>query len=260
VGFVDPQQLREILEFAVAAAREAGALTLQYFHGDPAVWLKADRSPVTTADLEAETLLRRRIEQRFPGHGILGEEHGESAGREPGRWIVDPIDGTFSFICGVPLYSTLVGFEWRGQMLAGVIHLPALGVTVWAGQGLGCRFGDRPARVSDVAELAQARLSTTSIRTAQRCGRYERYARLRDACRTDRGWPDAYAYAVLAAGGVDVVVDPIMSPWDSAALVPIVTEAGGRFTDWAGNPGHMAPEALATNGHLHAQAVRLLSM
>lgn len=250
--------LREILEFAVEAAQLAGTLTLGFFQAGTPHELKADNSPVTAADRGAEELLRRRIEAAFPTHGILGEEFGEKTGSTPARWIVDPIDGTFSFISGVPLYSVLVGFEWEGAMLAGVIHLPALRETVYAARGLGCWCSGRRARVSDVSELSQARLSATSIKLFEQQRRLDVYNRLRTACAADRGWADAYGYACLATGRVNVVLDPIMNIWDNAALLPVVTEAGGRFTDWSGNPTHTAPEALATNDRLHEQVLAAL--
>jgi len=254
---MDAGQLRDIVEFAVDAAREAGRFTLQHF-GSAGHEIKADNTPVTVADRGAEELLRRRIEQAFPNHSIVGEEFGERAGSEPGRWILDPVDGTFSFICGVPLYSNLVGFEWQGEMVAGVINLPAIDEIVFAAKGLGCTWNDREARVSDVGELAQSRLSTTSVRTMVTCGRHAAYERLRNICYADRGWPDAYAYALLATGRVDVVLDPAMNLWDTAALLPVVTEAGGTLTDWSGRTTHTAPEALATNGALFETVMEVL--
>ena len=122
---MDEGQIRELVEFAVGAAKAAGEFTLKHFRTGVAVETKADNTPVTIADRGAEELLRARIEKAFPGHGILGEEFGEQKGREPGRWILDPLDGTFSFICGVPLYCNLVGFEWEGEMVVGVINSPS---------------------------------------------------------------------------------------------------------------------------------------
>lgn len=247
---MDAGELREVLAFAVAAAREAGAFTLAYFQTEVTVEQKKDGTPVTIADRGAEERLRRRIETAFPTHAIVGEELGEKPGTAPARWILDPIDGTFSFISGVPLYSVLVGLEWAGEMVLGVLHLPALGETVYAARALGCWWDGRRAHVSDTRDLARARVSATSTKLLQRHGRLAAYARLRAACAADRGWPDAYAYACLATGRVDIVLDPIMNLWDTAALEPIVTEAGGTFTDWSGRPTHAAPEVLATNGWL----------
>jgi len=302
---MSPPDLHELLEFAVDAAHQAGRLTRLHFNRHVAVERKADGSPVTIADRGAEELLRRLIERRFPKHGVVGEEFGETPGREPARWILDPIDGTYSFICGVPLYSVLVGFEWCGEMLAGVIHMPALGETAYAARGLGCwwtpaaahvtanitvaqppsavsgaerqpggrqsggaqpgrhfnspaaaagRYTPRddvvPARVSDVSELSQARLLYGGAKWMHQAGRGREFERLLATCHKDRGWGDGYAYALLATGRAEIVLDPLMSLWDTAALLPVVTEAGGTLTDWSGNPTHTAPEALATNGKL----------
>ncbi len=245
-----PDELKEILEFAVDATREAGRFTLRHFREDVAVELKADDSPVTIADRGAEELLRERIEKAFPGHGIVGEEFGEKEGTEPARWILDPVDGTFAFVSGVPLFTNLVGLEWRGEMVLGVINAPAVDELVCGARGLGARWNGRPARVSEVSELSQARLSTTSTHILAAHGREAAYRRLRAGCGTDRGWPDAYAFLLLATGRVDVVVEGIMSVWDNAAPAAVVSAAGGTFTDWDGNPTHLASEALATNGRL----------
>src|SRR5262245_35834351 len=247
---MDADNLREILDFAVSAAREAGDLTLRYFQTPFTVDTKTDNTPVTIADRGAEELLRNRITKTYPDHGILGEEFGETKGRTPARWILDPIDGTMSFISGVPLYSVLMGFEFEGRMLAGVVHLPALHETVYAARGLGARWNDRPARVSEVRDLSHARLlycGTKAISARQRGREFER---LRDRCYADRSWSDAYAYALVATGRAEIALDPVMSIWDTAALLPIVTEAGGTLTDWSGREDHTASAIVATNGHL----------
>ena len=247
---MDAAQLRELFDFAVEIAQSAGAGTLEHFNAGVEVETKADHSPVTIADKQAEQHLRSRIETRFPTHGILGEEFGETVGTEPARWILDPIDGTFSFICGVPLYATLVGFEWRGEMLAGVIHLPALRETVYAARGLGCWWNGERAHVSDVSDISQARLLYTGTKWMFAKGRRRELERLLDACGNDRGWSDAYGYALVATGRADIALDPSVSIWDVAALFPVITEAGGTLTDWSGSATHTAPEAVATNGVL----------
>lgn len=252
------RELSSLLEFAVAQARRAGALTLEYFHGTTPVERKADRSPVTAADRGAEALLREAIVAAYPAHGILGEEFGEQPGREPGRWILDPLDGTQSFISGVPLFAVLVGFEWRGAMLAGVIHLPALDETVWAASGQGCWWNGRRARVSGVGELAAARVLTNSANLLEQHGRAAAYERLRRRAAVDRGSYDAYGYVLVATGRAEVVVDPVMNIWDNAALLPVVVEAGGSFTDWDGRATHASPHAVATNGALFAATMAAL--
>ncbi|MFN0137070.1 MAG: inositol monophosphatase family protein [Phycisphaerae bacterium] len=253
---MDDKQLSEILDFAVESAQLAGAFTLGYFNAQTPVEIKADRTPVTAADRGAEERLRARIEKAFPTHGILGEEFGEKPGREPIRWILDPIDGTFSFICGVPAYSVLIGVEVEGRAVAGVIHMPALNETVYAARGLGCRWNGRVARVSQVAELENARMFNAPLKLMKRHGRQGSYAALADATMADRGCLDGYAYALLATGRAEIVLDPIMNLWDTAALYPCVTEAGGTLTDWDGNDTHTAPEAVGTNGLLLPAVLR----
>jgi histidinol phosphatase-like enzyme (inositol monophosphatase family) len=255
---LDEKTLRNVLDFAVDAARAAGALTLEYFQKGTQVELKADHTPVTAADRGAEELLRARIEREFPTHGIVGEEHGVKSGSDPARWILDPIDGTFSFISGVPLYAVLIGFEWEGEAVAGVVHMPALSEMLFAARGLGCTWNGKKARVSDVSSLSDARLVYASAKWPAQNGRGAEFSRLLEACGKDRGWCDAYGYALVATGRAEIALDPVMALWDTAALLPVVTEAGGTLTDWKGVATHQAPEALATNGRLLEPTLRAL--
>ncbi len=259
---MDTPDLTRMRDFALEIALEAGRLTLDFFHPDTPFERKSDDSPVTVADRGAEQYLRQRIEREFPTHGILGEEYGEKRGDAPARWILDPIDGTFSFISGVPLFCVLVGFEWRGEMLAGVIHAPALSDTAYAARGLGCIWrrqdgSERTAQTSACDDLSRARLIHTGIRNMYRCGRGAALERLRDAVYADRSWCDAYGYLLIATGRAEIAIDPVMNPWDNAALLPVVTESGGTFTDWEGRSTHLSPHAVATNGPL---AERVLAM
>lgn len=252
-------EVAEYVTFAVDIARSAGELTLKYFQQGTPVEFKADNSPVTIADRRAEELLRSRIEKEFPAHGILGEEFGEQPGSAPARWIIDPIDGTYSFVSGVPLYSNLVALEWADEAIVGVINLPAIGEIVYAGRGLGCKWNDQVCRVSEVQDLSKARLATTSTKLIEQHDRENAYRRLRAACASERGWCDAYGYALVATARTDIMLDPIMSIWDTAALYPVITEAGGALTDWQGTATHTAPEALATNGKLHRAVLDTLA-
>jgi histidinol phosphatase-like enzyme (inositol monophosphatase family) len=245
--------LKSRYELALAAAREAGQLALGYFQSDSlAVEQKADASPVTVADRRAEELLRERIAARFPDDAILGEEHGEQSGTSGFRWIVDPIDGTKSFVHGVPLFGTLVGVEHQKRSVIGVIVMPALDECVYAAVGQGAwhqRGGAaaHPARVSACARLSEALFLTSEIRFPNE-RRQQVLARLVEASRLNRTWGDCYGYALVATGRAEVMVDPAMNVWDAAALQPILTEAGGTLTDWQGNETIYAGEAIATNG------------
>ena len=244
------------LRLAREAAREAGAITLEYFRRDDlAVERKGDDSPVTAADRAAEEHLRRRIAENFPDDGILGEELPETEGQSGYRWILDPIDGTKSFIHGVPLYGTLVGVEREGRSVLGVILIPALDESVYAARGQGAWYasGNRepePARVSSRQTLAESLFLTSEVLSFDELDRRTAYDRLQAACRLTRTWGDCYGYLMVATGRADVMVDPVMSIWDAAALSPILEEAGGTFTDWQGEPTIHAGEGIGTNGHV----------
>jgi len=251
------------LQLAVSAAREAGQLTLGYYQrADLAVELKHDSSPVTVADRQAEQLLRDRISRQFPQDGILGEEFGETSGSSGYRWILDPIDGTKSFVHGVPLYGTLVAVECEQAGQIGVIQIPVLDECVYAARGQGAWFVRKgaapvPARVSSCASLKQALLCTSELRfpTPERQQVLDRLVR---ATRINRTWGDCYGYLMVATGRADVMLDPIMALWDIAALQPILTEAGGSLTDWQGQPTIYSAEAIATNGHVLEEVLKLV--
>ncbi|MBC8102817.1 MAG: inositol monophosphatase family protein [Cytophagales bacterium] len=248
--------LRELLEVAMDAAYLAGTRTLAYFNTGIVPDIKSDNTPVTIADREAETLLRERILRSFPDHAILGEEQGETAGSAPYRWIVDPIDGTKSFIAGVPLYGVLVGVEVRGKPSVGVIYLPALGDMVAAANGLGCTWNGRACRVSDVSDLKQALVVTSSIVRCQQ--RSDAFDLLASRTRFQATWGDAFGYALVATGRAEVMLDPIQSPWDCAPMLPILREAGGVFSDWRGNPTFLNGDGVATNAALSKQVLDVL--
>lgn len=248
--------LLERLEMALTATREAGQLTLDYFRAsDLGVERKPDESPVTIADRRAELHLRDVLRAAFPHDAILGEEHGELEGTSGYRWILDPIDGTKSFISGVPLYTTLVGLERDGTSLLGVIRAPALDEMVYAARGHGAWHQLRheppvPARVSARAPLGAGLFCTSEVRTFARRGRLEAYLRLEAASRLARTWGDGYGYLLVATGRAEAMVDPAMHVWDCAALQPVLEEAGGTFTDWRGERTIHAGEAVATNGRV----------
>jgi histidinol phosphatase-like enzyme (inositol monophosphatase family) len=228
------------LNFARSAALEAGKLILDYYQSaNLTVDRKRDSSPVTIADRQAEELLRAAINREFPGDAILGEEFGEQPGTSGYRWILDPLDGTKSFICGVPLFGTLIGVEFESQCVVGVCHFPALRETVWGAKGLGASWqpagGEvRPARVSKVAGLPESLFCFTTVQGFARIGRQDAFEALISECSIARGWGDCYGHILVATGRAEVMVDPLMNVWDAAALIPIIEEAGGHFIDWNG--------------------------
>jgi len=243
-------ELNELLEFAVDLARGAGEITLQYFRKQPETSTKSDGSYVTIADREAESYLRKRIGERFPDDGILGEEEGELQGTSGRRWILDPIDGTFAFVHGVPLYGVLIAVEIEREMKVGVVNIPALDEMVSAAKGVGCFLNGEPARVSTTAELKDALLLSTSFARANES--------LQERAKVSRTWGDCYGYVLVATGRADVMLDPVMNLWDCAPLLPIMEEAGGTFTDWRGVRTVDGGNAVATNGLLFEEVMSLI--
>jgi histidinol-phosphatase len=252
--------LREYLDFAAQTAHEAGRLTLGYFRtGEMRTELKPDDTPVTTADREAERLIRARIGAKYPSHTVVGEEYGAEEGTDAShRWIVDPIDGTKAFVRGVPLYGVLIGLEIEGTCEIGAAYFPALDEMVYAATGEGCYCNGRRTRVSSVETLEGGILSFTDAATFEEHGREEAFRRLRGVAGGSRGWSDAYGHALVAAGRVELMLDPVMNPWDCAPFPPILREAGGYFGDWSGNETIQAGEALSTPSTLLPEVLRLI--
>jgi histidinol phosphatase-like enzyme (inositol monophosphatase family) len=251
--------LDELLDFAIGAAREAGKITLEYFQTDLTIRTKTDRSPVTMADLRAEEKLRQLIESRYPGHDVTGEEYGETTGSSQYRWILDPIDGTQSFIKGVAMYGVLIGLEVDAQPVLGVANFPALSEIVYAARGLGCYWNGRRAQVSEVSDLAEAVLLMTDVPALYQHGRGQAYERLSRAVRLERTWGDCYGHILVATGRAEIMLDPVMNVWDCAPLLPIVEEAGGSFTDWHGVHTIRGGNALSTNKLLFNQVSQIIA-
>ncbi len=250
--------LREILDFATDAARQAGQITLQYFQTDVTVDTKADDTPVTAADRGAEQRIRELIGARYPDDAIIGEEHGEEAGTSNRRWIIDPIDGTKSFVHGVPLYGVMIGVEIDGDPAVGVVNLPALDEMVCAANGLGCTWNGRPARTSTVSDMGKALVCCTSFEALDSHGRGDAYRRLQERAMFCRGWGDCYGHILVATGRAEIMLDPILNVWDCAALPPILEEAGGTYTDWDGDRSIWADEGISTNGALFDEVMALI--
>lgn len=253
------------LDFAVALSAEVGELILRYFD-DPelAVERKRDETPVTVADRQAEQLIRDRVAETWPGDGVLGEEFDETAGTSGFRWILDPIDGTKSFIHHVPLFGTLIGLEHEGQMVAGVCRMPALDEVVFAGVGLGAWWQHgaaepQEARVSTVGRLDEALFCTTTITGWRTTGRQETFDRLCAASGLVRGWSDCYGHLLVATGRADVMVDPEMNTWDAAALLPILQEAGGHFVTLDGRAVVDGGNGLSVNAEIRDAVLKVIA-
>ncbi|MEJ1231289.1 MAG: inositol monophosphatase family protein [Galbitalea sp.] len=260
--------LADDLSLALALAAEADLVSFDRYSAlDLVVTTKADHTPVTDADRAVERLIRERIESARPRDTILGEEYG--GGREPGRqWIIDPIDGTANYLRHVPIWGTLIALAIDGVPVLGVVSSPSLGRRWWGAKGLGAftaptpheATGDEPMplRVSGVADLAEASLSYNSLRSWDDEGRLDDVVALsRGVCRS-RAIGDMWSYMLLAEGALDVVGEFDLKPYDMAALIPIIEEAGGRFTSVDGEDGPWHGSALATNGVLHEATLAVL--
>lgn len=248
----------DLMDFAVRTAQRAGEITLEHY-GRAAVEFKGDGSEVTAADLASEEYVRAAVAEAFPEDGIHGEE-GAAVESGSGRtWVVDPIDGTRSFASGVPLYGVLLALDVAGEPVLGCCHFPVLGQTVVAARGAGAWLDGRRVRVSEVDDISEARVVSSGLEYwrdwATDEGR-QGFERLVGKCRFARTWGDCFGYIMVATGRAEILADPAVgSYWDFAPMVPILAEAGGRFSTLGGGPVGSWSSALATNGRLHRDAI-----
>lgn len=246
-------------DLAVEAARAAGDLARSFYETTFHVEHKADKSPVTIADREAESLIRARIAAAFPTDSFLGEEYGDQPGTSGFRWIIDPIDGTKSFVRHIPLWATLIGLEYQGEQIAGVAHIPVFGMTYRALRGDGAFLNERRVRVSKVATLADSLVCYSSINWFTRAGRERTFIELASRTARQRGYGDFYGFVLVAEGAAELMLEHGVNPWDIAATKAIIEEAGGRFTDWDGASTIHRADVLASNGYVHAEALAILA-
>lgn len=248
--------LKDLLAIALQAAAIARDIIMPLYDSGFGVEFKSDGTPVTDADRRAEAAIRDFLARECPSHGVLGEEYGETPGSGPYRWLLDPIDGTKSFVHHVPLFGTLIALERSGDPVVGVIACHALGETASAASGFGAHLNGNPIHVSGVRSVADATVLTTSIQGLQIAlgDGLDAFLPLPKLLRT---WGDCYGYLQVACGRADAMLDPVMNPWDAAALFPIIREAGGAITTWGGDPV-VGESVAASNGALHAELLASL--
>jgi histidinol-phosphatase len=253
------KSLQPYLSFATETAYLAGRLTLGYFQIGIRPDFKSDDTPVTIADRKAEELIRTCIEKQYPHHAIVGEEYGANENEEAThRWFIDPIDGTKSFLRGVPLYAVLIGLEIEGSVEVGAAYFPALDEMIAATSGEGCWWNGRRTHVSNVSNLQQAVVAFSDVFNFTKYGRSEAWERIKEATYFRAGWGDAYGYLLVATGRAELMLDPVMNVWDCAPFPPILKEAGGYFGDWQGNPTIYGNEAMATTQALLPEVLALI--
>ncbi|MGE0826074.1 MAG: inositol monophosphatase [Candidatus Binatia bacterium] len=248
----------EILTAAIDAAKAAGEVALHYFRTNLTVETKADRTPVTKADRECEAKITALLSARFPQHGFLGEELGERSGSVVARWIIDPIDGTKNFIRGIPFFATLIALEEDGEISTGVMYAPATKDLLYARKGQGAFANDQRVHVSPVSTLNEAMLIHGGLNDLRIRPCWEPFLRLVEATGRQRGFGDALGHSLVICGQAEVTLEPEIKPWDVAATKILVTEAGGRFSDFVGTPSIYTGNAVISNGLVHDTVVKIL--
>jgi len=248
---------KELLEAAIEIARIGGEHTLKYFKKDINIISKEDDSPVTVADRETEQVMRSEIQKRFPDHGIIGEEYGQTNEESNITWVLDPIDGTKSFIHGVPFYTTLIGVLIDDEPVVGIINAPALDELCAAGIGLGATLNGEPCCVSETKDLNEATFLMTEIDRFRQMGQQELFQELLDRTKLHRTWGDAYGHMMVATGRADLMYDPELNIWDAAALLPVVKESGGVFSDVNGKQTIHSGNGFSTNELLYPQLKKI---
>ena len=246
------------LTAAVDAARAAGEIAMHYYRGGFDVTIKADQTPVTQADREAEQAITRMLGAAFPEWGFLGEEFGERGARDI-RWIIDPIDGTKNFVRHIPIWAVLIGLEERGEVTTGVVFNPVSNELFTARRGEGAHRNGERIRVSEFTDMKAATVLHSGLNLVRQAGYWDGLVRLFDAAGRTRGFGDYYGYGLVAEGKAEIYVEVDLKPWDIAPVKILVEEAGGRLTDFSGRPTIYDGRVLATNGRLHAEALRLLT-
>lgn len=266
---VAPENL-ELLKIALKTVELAEENILKFYQNDVGVEWKADKTPVTIADKGTEELARKFWAKETPGFGVIGEEFGIESPDAEYQWVIDPIDGTKSFIHGVPLFGTLIGLYHKNVPIASVIRLPAMKSAVWAVNGGGAFLDGREVRTSKVSQLSDALVLSGTVNTMEDKGFGEGFTKLRRSARLHRGWGDCYGYYLVAAGRAEIMVDPVVSLWDIAPFPLLMKEAGGKFStidgktelfDVNGKPTAPIYEgftSIATNGLLHDVALECL--
>ena len=249
------------LAFALALADVADEITMRHFRSDSlAVETKSDLTPVSAADRAAEQALREAIARERPDDAVVGEELGEAGGDEPAaRWILDPIDGTKHYVRGIPLWATLIALERQGAVVLGVASAPALGLRWWAERGAGAFANSEPIRVSSVATLEEAAFTHAGSHSFEKRGLGPALRGLTERVWMERAYGDFWQHMLVAEGRLDFAVEAVVNLWDLAAVQPIVEEAGGRFTDFAGRARPDGGNAVSSNSLLHDEVLGILA-
>lgn len=252
------QELNELRHFCKWLADESGKIIKYYWRTGATVENKPDKSPVTIADKKAEEFMREMIMKKFPNHGILGEEFGEHNPNAGYKWVLDPIDGTKSFICGTVTFGTLISLLKAGDPILGVINQPILNEFL-IGDNHTTELNGRQVQVRECGNLSDAVLLTTDQLNVEKYQNIKNFDKLVHKVKLYRHWGDCYGYYLVASGYADIMIDPIMNPWDLFALIPIIRGAGGTITDYHGNDPLKGKSIVATGGKIHKEVIEILN-
>ncbi len=250
--------MKELKNFCRLLADESGKIIKEYFRSDIKIESKDDESPVTIADKKAEEKMRYLIMKHFPDHGILGEEFGTHNEDAEFRWVLDPIDGTKSFICGALSFGTLIALLKNGQPILGVINQPILNEFL-IGDNNTTELNGNKVNVRPCGKIEDAVLLTTDHLNIEQFQNLEKFEVLMRKVKLYRNWGDCYGYYLLATGFADIMIDPIMSSWDSMALIPVIKGAGGIITDYHGGDAVTGKSIIAASPEIHKQVIDLLN-
>jgi histidinol-phosphatase len=250
-------ELKHFLSVAWLAAHQGGQKSLKYFRKDVKVIKKIDRTPVTRADREGEVVIRGVLSKAFPHHQLCGEEFGWDKKLSPDyKWWIDPVDGTRQFIRGLPFWGTLLGLEYRGEVVAGVMHHPAINLTIWAGKGLGCYANGKRVYVSKIKKIQEGTITYGGIRRIASAPYGKKFINLVKSAYDDRSFGDSFGHALVCQGMVEANLDPVVQPYDVASAKICVEEAGGIFTDIKGKKTIYGGTCISSNGLVHGQVLK----
>jgi len=250
--------MKELKEFMRVLADESGSIIKGYFRNNVPTETKADMTPVTLADKKAEEKMRELIMKHFPEHGIIGEEFGRHNENGEYQWVLDPIDGTKSFVCGTVTFGTLIALMKNGEPLLGVINQPVLGEFL-IGDNETAELNGNKVKVRPCAKLNEAILLTTDHKNIEKYQNIEKFDKLISSAKLYRNWGDCYGYYLLATGYADIMIDPIMSVWDLMALIPVVRGAGGIITDYQGGDPVKGQSIIASAKEIHSEVIKILN-
>ncbi|MDH5720716.1 MAG: histidinol-phosphatase [Spirochaetia bacterium] len=250
--------IKEFSPFIKELTKVSSKTILEYFKKDVQIELKEDDSPVTIADKLAEEKMRAIIENNFPDHGIIGEEFGVKNEHAQYQWVLDPIDGTKSFIAGVPLFGTLIALTKNKQPVLGVIHLPATN-DLLIGDNLAAYHNEKEIKLREIADINEAIMLYTNLHDIEKHQNINGFLNLTAKTKYSRTWGDCFGYFLLATGKADIMIDPVMSIWDITALVPVIKGAGGTITNYQGNDPVGAESCVAAAKSIHGEVIKILN-